>query len=167
MKKYYFKEKLFKIRDRYYILDENGKKSYYLDQDFKLVGYSATVTNLTNDKQMKIVKKLLNLLPKYEVYFSDRSMMEVRARLAFLRRKVDLYYKDENIRLKGKIMDFNFDVYNEKELIGSLDKKILSLADQYQLTVFDEKYSDLLVALTLIVDNIKNTESAANNSGGE
>lgn len=34
MKKYYFKEKFFKITDKYWIMDENNDKAFYLDQDF-------------------------------------------------------------------------------------------------------------------------------------
>ena len=44
MRKLYFKEKFFKITDNYPILDEDGRKAYYLDQDFTFIGYNSIVS---------------------------------------------------------------------------------------------------------------------------
>lgn len=43
MKRYIFKEKFFKITDKYWIKDEDGRDCFYLDQDFTFMGYRAAV----------------------------------------------------------------------------------------------------------------------------
>ena len=58
MKKYYFKEKFFKLTDKYPILDENGNEVYFFDQDFKFVGYKA---KLKYDRRYSNVQPYLQL----------------------------------------------------------------------------------------------------------
>ena len=57
MKKYYFKEKFFKITDKYPILDENGKEVFFFDQDFKFVGYEAKLKDMDGNILFNISKK--------------------------------------------------------------------------------------------------------------
>lgn len=57
MKKYYFKEKFFKITDKYPILDENGNEAYFFDQDFKFVGYQAKLKDMQGNVLFNISKK--------------------------------------------------------------------------------------------------------------
>lgn len=164
MQVYYFKEKFFKITDHYPVLDKYGKEAYLVDQDFKFVGYKVQIKNLTTDETIIVEQKLLNLLPTYEVTFEDGSIMYVKSRRSLFGRKVDCTYKDDVINLKGNIWDFSFDVYKDSKLIGSLDKKVLTLTDQYALSVEDENYADLLIALTLCINNIIDQDQTNNNA---
>lgn len=164
MQVYYFKEKLFKITDHYPVLDQDGKEAYYIDQDFKFVGYKVHIQNLRTGARILVEQKILNLLPTYEVRFEDGSIMEVKSKIALLGRKIDATYKGEVLNLRGNIWDLNFDIYKDQRLIGSLDKKILALSDQFALRVEDMAYADLLVALTLCINNIKDRAKANNNA---
>ena len=67
MRKLYFKEKFFKITDHYPILDENGREAYYLDQDFKLLGYQSRVSDLNAKTILSIKRELISLFPRYYV----------------------------------------------------------------------------------------------------
>lgn len=163
MKKFYFKEKIFKITDHYAIKDEKGQEIYFLDQDLKLIGYKANIKNLITSQSFQIERRILNLFPTYEVLFEDGSKLEVKMQFSILKRKVNVYYKNEEIKLEGKIFDFNFDIYTSNNLIASIDKKIISLSDQYELTVIDEKYSDVLVALTICLNDMKDISARNSN----
>ena len=92
MKKYYFKEKFFKITDKYPILDENGKEVFFFDQDFKFVGYKAKLKDMEGNVLFDISKKILSFLQTYYVDFCDGSRMEINQKLSFLKRKVDAFY---------------------------------------------------------------------------
>lgn len=155
MKKLYFKEKLVKITDHYPVIDEDGKEAYYVDQDLKLVGYRVKIKNLATGEIILVERKILNLLPTYLVSFEDGTQMKVDSKLSLLKRKVDATYEGQVIKLRGEVFDFHFDIYLKNKLIGSLDKKVISLADHFRLKVVDEDYADLLVALSLCINNMK------------
>lgn len=72
MKKYYFKEKFFKITDHYPILDESGKKAFYVDQKLKLIGYKVRVSDENHDEIFSIDRSFKPFLPTYKVDFADK-----------------------------------------------------------------------------------------------
>lgn len=164
MKNYYFKEKFFKITDHYAILDENGNDAYFVDQDFKLLGYSSTISDGNRNPILEIDKEVFSLLQKFNVNFYDNRYMRVESKISFLTRKVDINYEDEVFNLKGKILDMNFEIFKGDYLIGEIEKTFFAMTDTYRLTVHDENYTEALLALTLCLNNIKDTDRA--NSAG-
>lgn len=164
MKKYYFKEKFFKITDKYPILDENGKEVFFFDQDFKFVGYEAKLKDMDGNILFNISKKILSFLQTYYVDFFDGSRMEINQKLSFLKRKVDAFYDGKELNLKGSFMDHDFEVYYKNNLIADMNKKFFAFSDQYELTVYDENFTLVLIALCLCINEMKNRDDAAANA---
>ena len=166
MKIYYFKEKFFKITDHYAILDEDGNDAYFVDQDFKLIGYSSTISDANRNPILEIDKEIFNLFQKFNVNFIDGRYMRVESKLSFLTRKVEVDYDGETFNLKGNFIDLNFDIYRGSDLIGEIEKTFFAMTDTYRLTVHDDNYREALLALTLCLNNIKDTARARSNSAG-
>lgn len=168
MKKYYFKEKFFKITDHYPIIDEDGKKTFFVDQTFKFLGYEAKVSDAHDKELFTINRKLLSFLPIYYISFSDKSKkdMTIRSNLAFFKKSIDILMEDGKINLKGNFWDYEFKMFYKGEVIGEASKKIFSLTDQYELKVLDENFSLELIALCLALNNIKDLENASYASNG-
>ncbi|MDY3006343.1 LURP-one-related family protein [Anaerococcus sp. AGMB00486] len=161
MKKYYFKEKFFKITDKYPVLDENGKEVFFFDQDFKLIGYSAKLKDSDGKVLFTISKKIWSFLQKYFVDFNDGSHMEIDQKLSFLKRKVDIDYEGIKLHLKGSIIDHDFEIYRENEIVADMNKKFFALTDQYELTVYREDLSLILIAICLCINEMKNRDDEA------
>ncbi len=161
MKKYYFKEKFFKITDKYPILDEKGNEVFYFDQDFKFVGYKAKLKDMDGNILFNISKKILSFLQTYYVDFYDGSRMEINQKLSFLKRKVDISYQGKKLTLKGSIMDHDFEVFYNNNLVADMKKKFFAFTDQYELRVYDESLSLVLVALCLCINEMKDRDDAA------
>lgn len=157
MKNYYLKEKFFKITDHYPILDDDGNEVFYLDQDFTFLGYRANLYGKDRNLLFTINKKVLSLFQTFDVAFSNNDKMLVKSRISFLKRKTDIYYKDENIKLKGSLMDLYFEITKDNKLIGKIEKTFFAMTDTYKLTVLDENYTLCLIALCLCLNNMKDT----------
>lgn len=164
MKNYYFKENLFKITDHYPILDDDGREVYYVDQDFTLIGYDVKISDIDGNEILKIEKELFSLLQKFNVNFSDGKFMKVESKISFLVRRIGIDYNGESLRLEGQFPDLNFEIYKGDKVIGEIEKTFFSLADTYRLTVYDEDYTESLLALTLCVNNIKDTAAKRNSN---
>ncbi len=54
-------------------------------------------------------------------------------------------------------MDFR--VFSENTEIGNISRKFFAWGDTFVITVFDPEYEEALLALTIVVDNIKDTEN--------
>ena len=92
--------------------------------------------------------------------------MRVESKLSFLTRKVEVDYNGETFNLKGNFIDLNFDIYRGSDLIGEIEKTFFAMTDTYRLTVHHENYTEALLALTLCLNNIKDTARARSNSAG-
>lgn len=166
MKKYIFKEKFFKITDKYWIKDEEGKNSFFLDQDFTFMGYRARVYGENKENLFSIEKKIISLLPKFYVDFEDGSKMTVSKRFTLLRKSIDVDTDFGTINLKGSVWDYNFVISLDGKKIGEVNRKFISLTDHYVLTVFDEDYTLAMVALVICLNKIHDDEDAAAASAG-
>lgn len=167
MKKYYFKEKFFKIIDHYPILNENGKKAFYVDQKLKLIGYKVRVSDENRKEIFSIDRAFKPFLPTYKVDFTDKNKasMKIKANLSIFRKSIDVIMDNDRINLSGNFLDYEFKIRYKGEIIGEVTKKLLSLTDKYELTVLDEDYTEELIALCLCLNNIKDMEleSSRNN----
>lgn len=163
MKKYYFKEKFFKITDHYPILNDNGKKAFFVDQKFKFLGYEATVSDSNDVEIFTINKKLISFLPVYQVDFKDsKKKMTIKSNISVFRKSIDVISEEGKINVKGNLWDYEFKAYFKGDLIGEVSKKILSFTDQYQLKVYEEDFTEELISLCLSLNNIKDTEEESN-----
>lgn len=158
------RKKFFKLTDKYPILDENGNEVYFFDQDFKFVGYKAKLKDMEGNILFDISKKVLSFLQTYYVDFYDGSHMEINQKLSFLKRKVNAFYEGKELNLRGNYLDHDFEVYFKNNLIAEMNKKFFAFTDQYELTVYDENFTLLLIALCLCINEMKNRDDAAASS---
>ena len=165
MKKLYFKEKFLKITDHYPILDEDGRKAYYLDQDFTLVGYKSSVSDGNGALKFKIKRELITFLPKYTISFSNGREMIIQEKLELFRHKIHVYTDNETLELKGDIFSYDFDIKNGAgKNIGTVNRKFFSLTDNYELVIFNKDYTLELIALVICLNNIIDRKKASANS---
>ena len=166
MRKLYFKEKFFKITDHYPIIDEDGRDAYYLDQDFTFIGYRSRVSNRSGEIIMNINRQLISFLPRYNVSFSDGGSMVVQKKFEFFKHRVSVFLEGESLDLIGDIWHLNFQIKNGNgKLIGAVNKKFFALTDNYELSIYDEKYTEELIGLVICLNNMVDLEQAAANSG--
>lgn len=158
MSKLYIKQKVFKITDHYPVLDENQNALYQVDQDFKFIGNTVRVSDANGREIFVVDKEVFTLLPKYTVRFNDGREIFIKSRLEFLKKKIDIEHAGSELYLEGDWLDFQFSLYRNGEEIGRITRAFLTWGDTYQLEVFDHAYQDLVLALTIAVDCIKDSQ---------
>ncbi|MFP4457938.1 MAG: hypothetical protein ACLFPS_09835 [Clostridia bacterium] len=62
------------------------------------------------------------------------------------------------ISLEGNFFDYDFSISRYGSIVGRIRKEILAWGDTYEISVYDEKYQDLIVALMIAVDCIKDSQ---------
>lgn len=158
MKKYYFKEKFIKITDDYPIYDENGDKVFIFDQKLRPIGYRANLYDMDKNELFTIQRKVVRLFPTYKIDFHDGESMSVKEGISVFKRKLKADYKGHKFKIKGSLFDYNFKVLMDGKKVGQMKKKVISLTDQYELTVLDEELTLPIIAFCISVDNIKDDE---------
>lgn len=159
MYKLYIQQKVFKLRDVYPVLDEEGQTVYEVDQDFKLLGNTVHVRHVASGKSFVIDRELLRFMPHYQVDFSDGSQLTIAQRFSFFRKQIELTSDQFQLRLQGDYLwDLNFSVYDGQVEVGSIKKAWLAWGDSYEITVLDASFEEALLALLIALDNILDQE---------
>ena len=87
--------------------------------------------------------------------------MIIQQKLEFFKHKVHVYLNDETLILKGDVFHLDFEVRNGNgKTIGSVYKKFFALRDSYELNIYDESYTEELIALVICLNNMIDLEQS-------
>ena len=86
--KLYIKQKVFSIKDKFTIKDEEGNDKYFVEGKILSLGKKFHVYNMEKEEVAYIEQKLMNLLPKFFVYVKGEKIAEIHKKLGNKRRHV-------------------------------------------------------------------------------
>lgn len=155
----YGKQKVFKLLDRYDIYDEQQNPVYHVHQDFTFLGNRVNVEKYDNTKSFVIERRILTLMPKYDVTFRDGKSFSIFQRFTFLKKRLEVESNSYSLELRGSFWDLNFEVFNNNIKVGHIEKAFLTWGDTFAITVIDPEFEEELVALMIAIDNIQDSES--------
>ncbi|NLC96035.1 MAG: hypothetical protein GX675_00480 [Erysipelotrichaceae bacterium] len=164
MKKLYFKQKIMKITDHYEVYNEDQEIEYYVDEDFKFISFRANVTDADGEYVFSIEKDIYTPFIKFNINFRDGSNIILKNKFSILKNKMSIEGDDLSLRLEEDYFNYDVAVYNENETIAVIKRKYLSFSDTYELTIFDDYYTDIILAIAIGVDCIRdNNERKSQN----
>lgn len=154
MRKLYIKQAVFKITDHYPVTDAEGHPVYQVDQDFKFIGNTVHVSTPEGEHLFTVDREILTFLPRYTITFANGQTIHLNSRFSIFHKSIDVDPEGEGIELEGDFLDLTFTVTKQDRLLGTIDRAFLSWGDSFELTVHDERYEALFVAIVIAVDCI-------------
>lgn len=157
MKQFYIKQQLFSVAEKFTVTDSENNVQYYVTGSLFNAQKNFEIRNTADDLVAKITKRVLAFLPKFIVETHNNETVEIKKDLSLLRPHYT--FTPQNISVQGDIFEMNFSILNNKEEIATIQKKLFSFGDAYEITILDTKegqYSGaneiLVVALTITID---------------
>ncbi|MDO5026193.1 MAG: LURP-one-related family protein [Tissierellia bacterium] len=154
MYKLFIKQKVLKLVDHYFVMDENGQEVYEVSQDFMLIGNSVNVKSLKGRTSFTIERGFTFLLPSYDVNFEDGRNIKIEQEFSLIRTRLSLNSRDYDLEIKGDIFAYDFSIYNKDVEVGHIDRKIIAWGDTFVLDIYDEDYEEEILAIAIAVDEI-------------
>ena len=164
MKKLYIQQAVFKITDHYPIVNENQETIYYVDQDFKFIGKFYTVSDLDGKIVFTLERGFAFLFPIYTITFANGETITIRNNFSLLRHKFDIEVEDFILNVEGDFLAHNYSLYSEQTELASINKRWLTWGDTYEITIYDEAFTDLSVAVLIAVDELIDTQNKKSSS---
>lgn len=162
MYRLYAKQKVLKLEDHYAVTDESEAPVYYIDQNLKFFGYDVRVSDKEKNPLFSVDQELMHLMPTYHVRFENGDSMDIKARFALFKKKIDIIYKGKNLRLEGDIFSWDFSIFDETDReVAAIQKKIFSWGDTFVIDVLDDDYAEVAVAMMIVVDHIIDMEQSS------
>ena len=150
--KYYMKSKFFSLKEDFWIKNEYGEDTFFVDKKFLSLGLQFNMIK-NNEILYSVKEKLLTFLSNYEIYDNMEVVAKVNQKLSFMRDKIKVNSKYGELIIQGDIFDYSYRIYKDNRVIARIEKELFAFTDNYEVDV-DFKDEAFILTLVVIIDNI-------------
>ena len=150
--KYYMKPKFFDIKEDFWIKNEYGEDTFFVDKKFLSLGLQFNMIK-NNEILYSVKEKLLTFLSNYEIYNSMEVVAKVNQKLTFMRDKIKVDSKYGEFTIQGNLFDYSYRIYKDNMVVAKIEKELFAFTDNYQVDI-DFEDEAFILTLVVIIDNI-------------
>ena len=150
--KYYMKPKLFAIKEDFWIKNEYGEDTFFVDKKFLSLGLQFNMIK-NNEILYSVKEKLLTFLSNYEIYDNMEVVAKVNQKLTFMRDKIKVDSKYGEFTIQGNLFDYSYRIYKDNIVVAKIEKEIFAFTDNYKVDI-DFEDEAFILTLVVIIDNI-------------
>ena len=161
--RYTLKERIFSLRDSYYIQDENGENGFEVQGKLITLHNTLVLRDLKTGEESKIWEKRLSLRSTYVIERPNQPDVSVRKDLINILREgftIDMPGNAPDLRIQGDILDKNYTITRDGDIVAQASKKWLSLRDSYTVDVAPGEDPVLIIACAIIIDRMAHEDEA-------
>ena len=145
------REDLLSIGDDYWIEDDDGHRAFHVNG--KVMRLRDTwVLEDANGRELATMKKHSLGRDKVVIEIGDRTATVKKALVGIRDRfhvEVEL---DEDLKVHGHIADHEYEIERDGDKIAEVSKKWFRVRDTYGVEIEDDRYTVLILAVTVAVD---------------
>ena len=146
----FIRQRFFSWTDSFDITDEEGYAVYSVRADLLALSHVLRVFD-DQDQEVGLVReKLFHFLPTFEVELDGDLVAVIRKEFSFLhpRYRIDC----EGWSVEGNLFGWDYQIYRDSELCGTISKEIIALTDTYVIDFDDPQDELMVVMLVLAID---------------
>lgn len=152
--KFYIKQKVFSLRDTFYVMDETGKEVYQVQGKVFSLQNELDLLHMDGSVILNAKKKIVSVMSKYTICNPQNEMIAKVNRKVHIKPKFEIVLGDETLEVKGSFVGYTFGIYRDGEEVASIKKEVLTWADTYGIEIHDESQKDLYLFMVIIIDQI-------------
>ncbi|PAT02034.1 hypothetical protein CI105_04005 [Candidatus Izimaplasma bacterium ZiA1] len=152
--RFYIKQKVFSLKDKFTVKDFNGNDIYLLQGKMFSLHNKMQLMNIDGSTLLFAQKKLFRLFPEYIISNQHNEDLAIIKKKFGLRPKFDITVVNKALKVEGSLFQHSFDVMEDTTTVASIRKKVLSFGDSYEIEVYDEQHTELLLFLVIIIDQV-------------
>ncbi|MCK2158686.1 MULTISPECIES: LURP-one-related family protein [Exiguobacterium] len=154
----YMKQKVFSLRGRFSIQDQQEQDVYLVEGSFMKLPKTFSISTVDGEEVAVITKKMLSLLPKFFIEV-DGETLTIEKSFTFFKDRYTIDAAD--LEIDGDWWDMDFEIKRQGDVVGSVEKKWFTFGDSYEIQVFDPDIEKILIALVVAIDCVKEDEESS------
>lgn len=152
--KFYIKQKVFTFKDQFTIMDENQNLQYQVKGKFMSITNKLELLDKNGEVLLRSNKKVLTIMPKYFIYnLRDEEIATIKRIFGF-RPRFNISALKKELTVDGSLFAHSFNIYDEGKVVASIQKKIISWGDTYQIEILDEENVELFLFVVIVLDQV-------------
>ncbi|MEK5494091.1 LURP-one-related family protein [Paenibacillus sp. FSL R7-0297] len=159
MTELFIKQKVFSLREKFTVKNQQEQDVYYVEGSFMRIPKTFSIMNTADEEVARITKKVFSFLPKFFVEVDGREVLTIKKEFSFLKARYTIDSAD--IEVHGNWWDMDFQVIQRGAVIGEVNKKWFTWGDSYSVQVFKEEMEAIIIAIVVAIDCVKADDAAA------
>jgi len=153
--KFYIKQKVFSLKDKFTIMDEAQNVIYEVKGKFMSIKNKLELADKDGVTLLRSERKVFSFMPTYYIYDSRNQELAMVKRIFGFKPKFNLRVLHNDYYVDGSFYGHSFGVYdNRNNLVASISKKYISWGDTYEIDVQDENNLEVLLFMVIIIDQV-------------
>lgn len=156
MKKLLVREQIFAIGAKFDVSDEFDNKLFLVEADKFDIGKNMTVYNHDKSEKYFYLKKVIRLgSHKYKLFDGMKNQLGIIQKELFIPDYI-VTSTLGNFEIKGaSILGRTYSISKDGDSIGMFHKPVTFLTDYYEIEVYDESFTKLIVAFAILIDMVR------------
>ncbi|MBZ9624238.1 LURP-one-related family protein [Clostridium sp. FP2] len=161
--KFYIREKIFSIGDKFSIQDASGNDVFNVEGKFFSIGNKLKIYDVNNNEIVYIEQKLFKLLPEYNIYLNGNYAARVKKEFTFFSNRFDIDSNMGNYEIEGDFLAHDFSITKNSSTVAQVNKKWLSWGDTYEININEQENYAFILAMVIVVDQVLHDNKSKNN----
>jgi len=152
--KFYVKQKIFSIKDKFTIKDFAQNDVYQVQGKFMSISNKLELLNMDGSQVLNAKKKLFKFFQTYNIFSNHNDELATIKRKFSFKYKFDVFVGNELLNVDGSFFAHSFNIRRGNEDLASISKKVFSFGDAYEIDIVDETNKELFLFIVIIIDQI-------------
>jgi uncharacterized protein YxjI len=151
----YMQQKAISLKPKFDIFDDNENPVYHVEGDITRLNFSI---QKNGQEVLKLKKKLVAIMPEYTVLREKTEIAKIKKKFKLSKPELVGQVNGQELHIAGDIMGYDFDIQVGGKTIGHVDTAQTVWQDCYRIAILDESFKDIVIALSIICDNVQDQE---------
>lgn len=157
--RYIIKQKLWSLGEKFDIKDSYDNLAYQVTGSFFKIPKYFEISRSDGQQVAKITKVMLQFLPKFDVTLTDGRSFRIEKEFSMFRPRYKI--SDLGLDIQGNFWDMDFELSRDSRVVANISQEWFKLSSTYQVDVYDEAYSDVIISLVVAIDYVKAQQRAS------
>ncbi len=150
MAKLYMKQKLFSLKEKFFIKNEAGEDVYRIEGKFLSLGKQLTVYDRSDREVAFIKQELFQWLPKFTIMIDGVEVAQVAQQFSFFKPKYTINGIGWNV--DGDFWGHDYQVVDGNNVIAHIHKVWMAFGDSFEIDVLDSVDERTVLAIVIAID---------------
>jgi uncharacterized protein YxjI len=150
--KYFVKQKIFTLGEKFEIYDESGIVRYRVEGAVFSFGEKFKMYDEHGNLLYQLNQELWTWLPKFILIKDGNVVASMKKKLTFFKSEYDI--EQLGWQVKGDLWSHDFQIYDGSNVIATIKKEWFTLGDCYEFDIQDTKNVELVLAVILMIDEV-------------
>lgn len=156
MKKLLVRERILAIGAKYDVTDENNNNIFYIEADKFDIGKNIHVYSQDKSTEYYYLEQTLRIgAHKYKLFDGNKNKLGIIEK-EFMIPNYGFDCQLGSFKMKGaNFLGRAYEITRNDVVVGRFEKPITFFTDYYELEIYDESITPLIVALAILIDMVR------------